>query len=390
LNRWGAGWRLGSEAIGEVEQVERREFLESLCLGTCGVVGGMVLPVEALSGEVVGKRRARHYEKLGNKMVRCLVCPRKCVVPEGQRGYCRVRENTDGEYYTLVYGRVCAGHIDPIEKKPLFHFLPGTTAFSIATVGCNMACKFCQNWEISQVRPEDVYAADLPPEKVADRALQYESPTIAYTYTEPIVWSEYVKDTAIAGHQRGLKSVMISAGYINPDPLAELAAAMDAIKIDLKAFDEGFYHDICGSSLKPVLDTLVQIKESGTWLEIVNLIIPTLNDGEKQIEDLCTWVRANLGPNVPVHFTRFHPTYKLQNLPPTSVDSVARAREIALANGIRFPYVGNVPSGHPGESTYCPACGRRVIHRAGYRVLSFEIEDGRCSSCGAPIPGVWS
>lgn len=370
--------------------MERREFLQSLCAGTCGIMGGLAVPADVLSGESPFRRRAYHYEKLDDKMVRCLVCPRRCVVPEGGRGFCRVRENIDGEYYTIVYGRVCAGHVDPIEKKPLFHFLPGTTAFSIATVGCNMTCKFCQNWEISQARPEDVHSSVILPEKVAQRALLYESPTIAYTYTEPIVWSEYVRDTVEAGHAEGLKSVMISAGYINPEPLAELAGELDAIKIDLKAFDDGFYRDICGTSLKPVLDTIMQVRESGTWLEIVNLVIPTLNDDDKHIENLCKWVKENLGTEVPIHFTRFYPTYKLQNLPPTPLDSVTRAREIALSCGIKFPYVGNVPSGHPGESTYCPVCGKVVIQRAGYRVLSLAIEDGKCTSCGCAIPGVWS
>jgi pyruvate formate lyase activating enzyme len=374
----------------EVPKVRRREFLQSLCVGGCGLVGSTFLPVPVLSGEGGLRREADYYEKLDDKTVRCLLCPRKCVVPEGQSGFCRARRNSNGSYYNAVYGKVCAGHVDPIEKKPLFHFLPGTTAFSIAAVGCNMTCKFCQNWEISQARPEDVEASDLPPDKVAARAIAYESPTIAYTYTEPIVWFEYVKDTSAAGHDRGLKSVMISAGYINAEPLAELAVELDAIKIDLKAYDDGFYHDICSTSLQPVLDTLVGIREKGTWLEIVNLIIPTLNDDDEHIDGLCKWVVENLGTDVPVHFTRFYPMYKLTNLPPTSLDSVVKAREIALARGIKFPYVGNVPSGHPGESTYCPGCGKVAIQRAGYTVLSINIKDGKCASCGVPIPGVWS
>ncbi len=369
--------------------MKRREFIQSLCVGTCGVVGSAVLPLHVLSGERGFKKEAGHYEKLADNAVRCLVCPRKCVVPEGHRGLCRVRENIDGTYYLIVYGRVCAGHIDPIEKKPLFHFLPGTTAFSIATVGCNMTCKFCQNWEISQARPEDVHAAESTPEDVARNALAYDSPTIAYTYTEPIVWNEYARDTAEAGHQQGLKSVMISAGYINREPLAELTRDMDAIKIDLKAYDDDYYRDICSAGLQPVLDTLVQVRESGTWLEVVNLIIPTLNDDEKHIAGLCKWVVENLGDDVPLHFTRFYPTYKLRNLPPTPLASVVEAREIALAHGMKFPYVGNVPSGHPGESTYCPGCGQVVIERAGYRVLSLGMKAGKCSSCGTPIPGVW-
>lgn len=370
--------------------MERREFVKSLCMGTCGFVGGAALPLSVASGDKGLRREADHYERLPDNKVRCLVCPRECVIPEGHRGFCRVRENIGGTYYLIVYGKTCAVHIDPIEKKPLFHFLPGTSAFSIATVGCNMTCKFCQNWEISQARPEEVHASDSAPETVAARALTYDAPTIAYTYTEPIVWNEYVKDTARAGRAHGVKSVMISAGYINAGALVDLTEEMDAIKVDLKAFDDAFYRDVCSASLKPVLDSLVQVRQSGTWLEIVNLIIPTLNDGEKQVADLCKWVVENVGDDVPVHFTRFYPTYKLRNLPPTPLSSVVRAREVALAHGVKFAYVGNVPSGHPGESTYCPGCGRVVIERAGYRVVSLDIEGGKCSSCQTPIPGVWS
>jgi pyruvate formate lyase activating enzyme len=372
-----------------VDGLKRREFIQSLCAGTCGVVGSAALPLAVLSEESGLKREAEHYEKLSDNAVRCMVCPRRCVVPDGQRGFCRVRENIGGTYYLAVYGKICAAHIDPIEKKPLFHFLPGTVAFSIATVGCNMTCKFCQNWEISQARPEDVHASDSAPEKVAGDAAAYDAPTIAYTYTEPIVWNEYVRDVARSGHEKGLKSVMISAGYINHDPLAEVIEEMDAIKVDLKGFDDEFYRDICSTSLRPVLDTLVQVKASGRWLEIVNLIIPTLNDDDKHITDLCKWVVENLGDDVPVHFTRFYPTYKLTNLPPTPLVAVERAREIAIAHGMNFPYVGNVPSGHPGESTYCPSCGRVVIERAGYKVATLGMKDGKCSSCGTSIPGIW-
>jgi pyruvate formate lyase activating enzyme len=359
-------------------------------MGTCGAVGGGILPLPVLSADRVRRIEADHYEKLADNAVRCLVCPRKCVVPDGQRGFCRVRENDGGTYYLIVYGKICAAHIDPIEKKPLFHFLPGTTAFSIATVGCNMSCKFCQNWEISQARPEEVHAAESAPEKVAGEALTYDSPTIAYTYTEPIVWNEYVRDTARLGHDRGLRSVMISAGYINSEPLTALTRVMDAVKIDLKAIEDGYYRSICSASVQPVLDTLLQVRESGTWLEIVNLIVPTLNDDDAKIAALCKWVVENLGDDVPVHFTRFYPTYKLRNLPPTPLASVVKARQIALDHGMKFPYVGNVPSGHPGESTYCPGCGQVVVERAGYRILSMALKDGKCSSCGTVVPGVWS
>jgi pyruvate formate lyase activating enzyme len=370
--------------------MRRRDFIRACGLGTCGLIGTGLAPQISLASDERFLKPAHYYEKLPNKQVRCLVCPRKCVVGEGQRGYCRVRENINGEYYTIVYGRVCARHVDPIEKKPFFHFLPGTTAYSIATVGCNMACKFCQNWQISQAKPEEVESMNLSPTSVlADAAFQ-KAMTVAYTYTEPIVFSEYVLDCAHRGHDVGLRSVMVSAGYINEEPLKDLTREMDAIKIDLKAYDEHFYADVCSTSLKPVLDTIVRVKGSGTWLEIVNLIIPTLNDGEKQIERLCNWVIENVGDEVPVHFTRFHPTYRLKNLPNTPISMVEKARKIAMERGIKYAYVGNVGSGHPGESTYCPSCGAVLIKRSGYSVKPVSLKDGKCSECGTSIPGVWS
>jgi pyruvate formate lyase activating enzyme len=359
-------------------------------MGACGALGAGLVPVGAAAGDTAFQKEAMYYEKLPGNNIRCMICPRKCVVGDSQRGYCGVRENIGGKYYTIVYARVCAYHIDPIEKKPLFHFLPGTSAFSIATAGCNMECKFCQNWEISQADPENVEAVDLPPQKVAQAAQRFGSPTIAYTYTEPIVYYEYVSDTVREGHKLGLRSVCISAGYINQEPLLALAGELDAIKIDLKSYSDEFYRETCSTSLQPVLDTLVSVKKTGTWLEIVNLIIPTLNDSEKNIDGLCRWVVDSLGDDVPIHFTRFYPTYKLRNLPPTPLSSVVQARQIALARGVKFPYVGNVPAGHPGESTYCPNCGRVVIKRAGYTILSFDLKDGKCPDCGATLPGIWS
>ena len=369
--------------------MQRREFIKAVCTGSCGMAASAMLPGVALADPRLYEVEAHYYEKMDGKRVRCLVCPRKCVVSDGQKGFCRVRINRGGTYYSSVYGRACTYHVDPIEKKPLFHVMPGTTAFSIATVGCNLDCKFCQNWEISQEHPENVDAYELKPAKVVEAAKQFEAPSIAYTYTEPIVWHEYALDCARAGHEAGLKSVMISAGYMNREPMVEVAGEMDAIKIDLKSISGDYYRDICSATLEPVLSTLVTVKESGTWLEIVNLMVPTLNDSDEDVERLCKWVKENLGSDVPVHFTRFYPTYKLKNLPPTPVSTVETAREIALANGINFPYVGNVPSGHPGESTYCPGCGEMIIKRVGYRVLSNTLKDGSCPACGAAIPGIW-
>ncbi len=368
--------------------MDRREFIQALCLATAGIcVSGSVIQAGNDKRFIT---EARFYEKLSDNSIRCLICPRQCIVSPGGRGFCRVRENDDGKYFSLVYGRVCTYHIDPIEKKPLFHFLPGTTAFSIATAGCNLGCKFCQNWEISQQRPEDIDAVNLPPKKVAGVAEKYKCPTIAYTYNEPTIFFEFMVDCALEGKKKKIRSVMISAGYINKQPLLQLIKALDAIKIDLKGFRDDFYSQICLGSLKPVLDTIVTIKEHGRWLEIVNLVIPTLNDDPKDIEKMCKWIIDNVGDDVPIHFTRFYPTYKLKNLPVTPVASVEKARDIALSKGIKFAYVGNVPIGHPGESTYCPSCHKRIIDRWGYSIRSIRLKDGKCEYCGEPIPGIWS
>ena len=377
-----------------MQSIGRRQFLGRFSMGACALAGAGMLPASALAGDEFLDspyvKEALYYEKLEDNYIRCHLCPRECVVGPGQRGYCRVRENHEGSYYTIVHGRVCAYHVDPIEKKPLFHFLPGTTAFSIATVGCNLACKFCQNWEISQEVPEKVNATNITPGGVARAAKRFASPTIAYTYTEPNVFHEFVLDCADRGHGEGLKSVVISAGYINRKPLLNMIGRLDGIKIDLKSFEDDFYKDVCAGRLKPVLDTITTIREQGLWLEIVNLMIPTLNDDEKELDNMCKWIVENLGDDVPIHFTRFYPQYKLKNLPPTPVSMVERAREIAMARGLKFAYTGNVPTGHPGESTYCPSCGEVVIKRAGFSVLSVNLKQGKCGKCGTEIPGVWS
>ncbi|HFE52422.1 MAG TPA: AmmeMemoRadiSam system radical SAM enzyme, partial [Bacteroidetes bacterium] len=269
------------------------------------------------------------------------------------------------------------------------HFLPGTMAFSIATVGCNVECKFCQNWQISQVRPEQVEAFDMPPEMVAEYAKESGSPTIAYTYTEPVIFQEYVYDTAVAGKKKGVRSVMISNGFIQKDPMDELCNVLDAVKIDLKAFTERFYKELVAGELKPVLDTLKLLVRRKMWTEIVYLMIPTKNDNRNEIREMCRWILGELGPDVPVHFTRFYPQYRLRNLPPTPVSTLRAAREIALEEGLHFVYVGNVP-GDPGENTYCPNCHTVLIRRVGFEILENNLRNGRCPKCGTPIPGVWT
>jgi pyruvate formate lyase activating enzyme len=280
-------------------------------------------------------------------------------------------------------------HNDPIEKKPLFHVLPGAKAFSLATAGCNMECRFCQNWEISQFRPEQVPSREVAPDEIVRHATRMGSGAIAFTYSEPVVFYEYMKDICAAAADSGIKRVMISNGYINREPLAALLPLLDGIKIDFKAFSESFYRDTCSGHLRPVLDALVQIVEAGKWLELVMLVVPTLNDDPAELAAMSRWIVQKLGPDVPIHFTRFHAMYKIKNLPPTPVKTLERARKIALDAGIHFAYAGNVP-GHFGENTFCPSCNATLIRRDGYHIAANRLVDGKCPECKHPIPGVWS
>jgi len=320
--------------------------------------------------------------------VQCSLCPHRCIIADGERGHCRVRENRGGRLYSVVYGNPCAVHVDPIEKKPFYHFLPTAAAFSLATAGCNLRCLYCQNWSISQTPPEQTRNMELPPKDVVHYAQESNASVIAYTYTEPTVFYEYMVATARLARENGLRNVVISAGFINPEPLQELCEAVDAIKIDLKGYDEEFYREVCGGELGPVLEAIRTIYESGTHLEIVNLVVPTLNDSLEQLRALARWVVRDLSPDVPLHFSRFGPQYKLTNLPPTPVETLDRAREIALEEGVRFVYIGNVP-GHPANNTYCPSCGQTLVARQGFTVKEYHLQDGACAHCGEPIPGVW-
>jgi len=329
---------------------------------------------------------ARHYKKLDEGGIECGICPRHCRITDLERGYCGSRENRSDVYYTLVYGLPCAMNIDPIEKKPLFHFHPGTTAFSIATAGCNVNCKCCQNWDISQSRPEQTNNMKLPPKDVIAICKERRAPIIAYTYSEPVIFYEYMYDTAEMGHQNGIKSVMITGGYIEKEPLAELIPRLDAIKVDLKAIRPDYYRDYVDGELKPVLDGLVQMRNSGIWLELVYLVIPTLNDTDAEFKELAGWIKTNLGSDVPIHFSRFHPQYLLKHLPMTPEATLQRAHDICKAEGLEYVYLGNLP-GHPAESTYCPKCGEMLIERQGYRVYPRKLDGHKCGACGREIPG---
>ena len=322
-------------------------------------------------------------------LVQCLLCAQGCLIPAGGRGRCNVRYNHQGELRSLVYGRPVSVHVDPIEKKPFYHFLPGRLAFSLATVGCALHCKFCQNWEISQARPEDNPTGFVEPGTLVQSAVARAAPVVAFTYNEPTVFIEYLTDIARQARDMGLRPVLISCGFMNEAPLTELCGCLDAIKIDLKGFSPDFYRQVCSAELDPVLRSIRQAARSGVHLELVNLVVPTLNDSSGMLGELCRWVAGELGRDVPVHFTRFHPDYQLMHLPPTPVGTLEAAREAALAAGIRYAYVGNVP-GHPGNHTYCPGCGKIIIQRRGFLIEADHIRDGSCSACGTAIAGVWN
>lgn len=333
-------------------------------------------------------RKARWW-KSACAGVQCTLCPFECFLPEGQRGICNVRQNVGGQLQTLVYAQPVSIHIDPIEKKPVYHMLPGTKAFSIATVGCNLKCDFCQNWEISQALPEHAVGKVYTPEQIVQGALASGSQSIAYTYAEPVVFYEYVYDTAVLAKQHGLYNVIVSAGYINPEPLRELAPLLDVVKIDLKGFNEKFYRKTVKGELRFVLRTLTELRRLNKFVEVVNLVIPGMNDDAREIRKMCRWINQEMGPDTPLFFSRFTPNYRLQNLPPTPVETLERAYTIAKEEGLRYVYIGNVP-GHPTESTFCPTCDRVMVRRYGYAIKEYNLEPGGfCPFDKTRIPGIW-
>jgi pyruvate formate lyase activating enzyme len=335
--------------------------------------------------------KTRFWHALDDGRIQCDACPRFCKLHEGQRGLCFVRQNLDHQVVMTSYGRSSGFAIDPIEKKPLNHFLPGTPVFSFGTAGCNLACKFCQNWDISKSREMDTLMSKATPEAIAQTALEHGCASVAYTYNDPVIFHEYAIDTAQACRQLGLKSVAVSAGYVTPEPRTEFYQWMDAANIDLKAFSERFYHQITGGHLQPVLDTLKYIKhETPVWLELTTLLIPGENDSDAEIEEMTRWVVENLGPDVPMHFTAFHPDWKMLDRPPTPKQTLLNARRIAIENGVRYAYVGNVHD-KAASSTYCHNCGNLLIGRDWHQLSEWNLDAaGHCTFCGTPCAGVFA
>lgn len=357
-------------------------------------------------------KEARHYLKLGAN-VQCRLCPNECLLEPEDRSRCRNKVNKDGTLYTLAYGNACSLNVDPIEKKPLFHFLPGTDVFSFAASGCGFRCLNCQNWDISQRKPEeskdprgesirlnpaalgsltrqDMDRLSMFPEDIVALAEHLKSPSIAYTYSEPTVWYEYMIDTARLARAAGVKNVWVTCGYIGEEALRELAPVLDAANVDLKSFDDEIYKTLNTGRLEPILNTLKTLKREGVWFEVTNLVVPTYTDDLDMIRRMCDWLLENLGPDYPLHFSRFSPQHKLTHLPPTPVDVLLDARRVARGCGLHHVYLGNVRGVQDAETTFCPNCNREVIEREAYFVGNIDLDQGHCASCGARIAGVWS
>lgn len=393
------------ESPGDTRGLTRRRFLgasvrtvaAAALFGATGTACGFGAPSAERTNDRAGDERAagdaaveaRWYERQADGSVLCTLCPHRCRIARGARGPCRVRENRDGTLVTVAYGNPALIQADPVERKPFFHVVPGSRALSVSTSGCPLECAFCEVWDVALVRPEEIHTHDAPPEAVVEQAKAIGARSVSYAFGEPIAFSEYVLDTARIARANGLLNLVHTSGYISDAPLAELLETVDAVNVDLKAFDDAVYTRHVGGSLAPVLDTLRAVRAAGVHLEITNLVIPTVNDDRTSIARMCRFIRTELGADVPLHFARFYPLYKLANLPPTPVSTLDAARRIGREAGLEYVYVARV-TGHDGENTYCPHCGRVAIRRLGFMIEEMNVSDGACASCHGPIRGIWA
>lgn len=382
----------------------RREFIKAALLGASSLYLGTTLGCAPKpEAEAPSLTPDRHetlkgwfqpqpspwFDQIDSNTIRCTLCPKACVLADGERSPCRVRENRDGAGYTLTHSNPTLVQEDPIERAPFYHVMPGCRVLSISTVGCNLACQFCEVWDMALVEPEEVHAYQLPPEEVISHASAAGVTAMGYAFGEPVVFYEYMLDTARLAKENGLMNLVHSAGYIEPEPLSALSPYLDAANIDLKGFDPAFYRELVGGELDPVLRTLELLKSQGVHVEITNLVIPTLNDDQGLIREMCAWIVNTLGSDVPLHFSRFYPLYKLSALPRTPVSTLDQARQTALEAGLKYVYVAKV-IGHEGENTFCPNCGEKIISRLGFVIDAIDLVDGGCRYCGTPIPGHWA
>ncbi len=384
------------------EHLSKRDFLKKSLLGICGIAAGAyslpLKPVKVNKNKMTSKddllgllkhsKEALNYTAMKDNYVECNLCPNGCVLAENDRSTCRNKFNVKGKLYTIAYGNPCILNTDPIEKKPLFHFFPGMDIYSLATAGCNLRCLNCQNWTISQVGPEETDNFNLLPAEVVSTCTTAGIKAIAFTYSEPTSYYEYMLDTAKLASEQDIRTVIVSNGYINETPLKELCKYIDGAAINLKSFKDSIYQKLNSGSLQPVLDTLKTYKDNGVWLEIINLVIPTWTDDLNMIKEMCDWLATNGFTETPLHFSRFTPMYKLTNLAYTPVATLDKAMAIATKAGLKYVYVGNVP-GHDGENTYCPGCAKKIIARKGFVILEKHIKNGNCEYCNTAIAGIW-
>lgn len=380
--------------------ITRRRFLD-LCGRSCAALG--VLPLagrlglgslpQALTTKTgnVSNIPARYYKHLGEKEIKCQLCPRHCQIRVGERGLCGVRENVDGVYVTKVYGKPAAIKADPMEKGPFFHFLAGTKTLSLGTAGCNLTCLYCQSWQFAQRRPEQTDNESLPPDDLIAQVRKYQLPSVTFTYSEGMVAIEYMIDTAKEARKAGVKTCLHTAACFNEQPMRDVCSVVDAINVDFKSFDEKFYDDVVGGPLAAVLDNMKLIASTDTWLELTCLVVPGYNDSPAMVRRMAQWILNNLGPDVPLHFSRFFPAYRLRNVAATPLDTLKDLRKAAFEVGLRYVYLGNL-AGDPAESTYCPKCGMRVVRRVGYEISNtgLDLRTYKCTKCGLKIPGHWT